>query len=77
MFRSSLLYVFVLALIALTVSLWAQGNAPQNTITGTVAYRERVALPPDAAIDVRLEDTSLQDAPAKLIGESIFAAAGQ
>ena len=65
------------AFIALTASSWAQGNAPQAAITGTVAYRERVALPPDAAIDVRLEDTSLPGAPAKLIGESIFAAAGQ
>ena len=67
---------FALTLIALSSS-WAQGNAPQNTITGTVAYRERIALPPDAAIDVRLEDTSLQDAPAKLVGESIFAAEGK
>ena len=69
--------VLMLSLGALTGSLWAQGNAPQGTITGTVAYRERMALPRDAAIDVRLEDTSLQDAPAKLVGESTFAAAGQ
>jgi putative lipoprotein len=65
------------ALIALPLCSWAQANAPQGNVTGTVAYRERIALPPDAAIDVRLEDTSLQDAQAKLIGESVFAAAGQ
>jgi len=47
------------------------------SVTGTVTYRERMALPPDAAIDVRLEDTSVQDAPAKLSGESIFAAEGK
>ncbi len=77
MFRIAILGVFALVLITVTGPSWAQGNAPQYTITGTVAYRERVALPPDAAIDVRLEDTSLQDAPVKLIGESVFAAAGQ
>ena len=75
MFRRPIVYM--LGLIALTGPSWAQRNAPQDTITGTVAYRERVALPPDAAVDIRLEDTSLQDAPAKLIGESVFAAAGQ
>ncbi len=77
MVRSPVLCVLVLALVALTGVSWGQGNPPQYSITGTVTYRERMALPPDAAIDVRLEDTSLQDAPAKLIGESVFAAAGQ
>ena len=77
MSRVAILGVFALAFIALTGHSWAQGNAPQYTVTGTVAYREPVALPADAAIDVRLEDTSLQDATAKLIGESVFAAAGQ
>ena len=77
MFRIAVLGVFALALVALTGPSWAQGNAPQYTITGTVTYRERVVLPADAAIDVRLEDTSQQDAPAKLIGESVVAAAGQ
>ncbi len=46
-------------------------------ITGTVTYLVRMALPPDAAIDVRLEDVSRADAPAKLIAENIFAAAGK
>ena len=66
-----------LTLIAVPASSWAQGNSPQGSVMGTIAYRERIALPADAAIDVRLEDTSVQDAPAKLIGESVFAAAGQ
>jgi len=38
-----------------------------------VTYTARIALPPDAAIDVRLEDVSLADAPAKLVAENIFA----
>lgn len=38
-------------------------------VTGTVTYRERIAMPPKAVVVVKLEDVSLQDAPAKLIGE--------
>lgn len=34
-----------------------------KTITGTVAYRERIALPPNAVVTVTLEDVSLADAP--------------
>jgi len=48
------------------------GAAPGTTITGTLTYMARIALPTDAAIDVRLEDVSLADAPAKLVAENIF-----
>src|SRR3974390_3140537 len=77
MFRWAGTFVTAVALLASPVSSRAQADAQQMNVTGTVTYRERIALPPDAAIDVRLEDTSLQDAPAKLIGESIFAAEGK
>jgi putative lipoprotein len=36
-------------------------------VTGTVTYRERMLLPPDAVIQVSLVDVSLMDVPAKLI----------
>jgi putative lipoprotein len=60
-------------------STW-QSNTPKPTgpvVTGTVAYRERIALPPNAFIDVKLQDTSRQDAPAKTVAESVFAAEGK
>jgi len=41
----------------------------EGTITGTVTYRERMALPANAVIDVQLLDESLADAPAKVIAE--------
>jgi putative lipoprotein len=44
-------------------------------VTGTLRYRVRSALPSDAEIRVRLEDVSLADAPARLIGEQVFRAA--
>ncbi len=73
--RCMVLLLTAIAFVTFTLPVQAQGNATPIAITGTLTYRERVALPPDAAIDVRLEDTS--GAPAKVVGESIFAAEGQ
>ena len=39
-------------------------------VTGTVAYRERMALPSDAVVEVRLSDVSRQDVAAPLIAET-------
>lgn len=45
--------------------------APRTAeITGTVAYRERMALPPGAVVAVRLEDQSRADAPAVTIAQT-------
>jgi putative lipoprotein len=38
-------------------------------LTGTVSYRERIAMPPDAVLVVELRDVSLADAPANLLAE--------
>jgi putative lipoprotein len=46
-------------------------------VTGTVSYRERMALLPDAVIRVQLADVSRADAPAILIGEDIIKADGK
>jgi putative lipoprotein len=44
-------------------------NAQAGTVTGTVTYLQRMALPPGAVIEVKLQDMSLADAPAKVIAE--------
>lgn len=44
-------------------------SAPK-TLSGTVSYRERVALPRSAVIEVKLVDISLADAPAKVIART-------
>ena len=49
--------------------------APQ--ITGVVTYRERVALPPEATIQVRLEDASRPEMPGKLVAEVTISAQGR
>ncbi len=43
--------------------------AGANTVTGTVSYMVRMALPPTAIIQVQLLDVSLADAPAKVLAE--------
>jgi len=40
-----------------------------GTFRGTVTYRERMALPRGATVEIRLEDVSVADAPAVLLGE--------
>jgi uncharacterized lipoprotein YbaY len=49
----------------------------QSTLTGTVTYRERIALPPDAIVEVRLEDVSRADAPAIVVAEQTITSPGQ
>lgn len=46
-------------------------------VAGTVAYRERVALLPDAVITVRLVDVSRLDVPAQVIAEQQIAPGGK
>lgn len=46
-------------------------------ITGTVSYRERIALPPTAVLKVQLVDVSRADAPAVVIGEQLISSGGR
>ncbi|RZQ28769.1 lipo-like protein [Vibrio vulnificus] len=48
-----------------------------QTISGTVFYRERIALPEDVAVTLVLEDVSLADAPAKVIAKHKFITNGK
>lgn len=41
-------------------------------VAGSLALRDSAALPPDARVHVQLEDVSLADAPARVIGEEQF-----
>lgn len=44
--------------------------AAARVLRGTVAYRERMALPPGAIVEVKLLDVSLADAPSRTIAET-------
>src|SRR5262245_17902155 len=45
-------------------------------LKGTVAFRERVALPPDAVLEVVLEDVTKTGAPSEVIGRALFEGPG-
>ncbi len=61
-----------IALLAATTAFATAGE-----VTGSVTYRDRSALPHDAIVIVRLEDTSVGDMPAKSIAELRFITAGK
>ncbi|MGH8774240.1 MAG: YbaY family lipoprotein [Jiangellaceae bacterium] len=46
-------------------------------VTGTVAFRERIALPPGAVLTVRVADVSLADAPAVILAQNAVQVTGQ
>lgn len=46
-------------------------------LNGTASYRERIALPRDARLLVRISDVSRMDAPATLIAETDIASEGR
>jgi len=57
-----------LALLLFCMVCWA-GQA-SGQVHGTATYRERLALPPEAAFEATLEDVSKADAPAEVIGQA-------
>lgn len=68
----------VLALGACVPATQVRGpSLTANAVSGTVTTPERSALPPDAVLTVSLQDVSLADAPAKLLGEQQISMDGQ
>ena len=56
----------------------AYGCSPSmETVSGTVSYRERIALTPDAVLEVVLVDVSRADAPAEVLGRQVIESPGQ
>lgn len=50
---------------------------PQNSVTGTVSYLPRIALPPDSMVKVELQDVSRQDAAAIVLGNQTITTNGR
>jgi putative lipoprotein len=55
----------------------AQRGLSTGVITGTVSYRQRIALQPDAVIEVSLVDVSQADGPATRIAREKIPSAGR
>jgi putative lipoprotein len=55
----------------------AQTASTFGMVTGTVAYRQRIALAPNAVLRVQLENVSLADAAAKIVSEVLLPTNGK
>ncbi len=55
----------------------ASGRDPNASVSGTVTYRERLALTPGATLIVELRDVSYADGPAPLIARQTISGPGQ
>jgi putative lipoprotein len=69
-----------LVLIVTSASLTQTSMANPTScaaVTGTVTYRQRSALPPNAVVEVKLLDVSLQDVPAVVLAKQTIATKGR
>lgn len=63
--------------VLLGLALVLPAAAAPVTLTGEVTYRERIALPPNATLSVKLLDVSLQDTSATVHADAQIASKGQ
>lgn len=47
-----------------------------KSVTGTVAYRERILLPPNAVVTITLQDVSKQDVASEVVATQTFTTDG-
>ena len=72
--------LWAVAVAALAATGCAQGlfaTKGSGVVTGTVTYRERIALPADTVVDVRLTDVTRPDSVATVVAESKFSTEGR
>ena len=71
------MYKKLAALIFVLPMLFAGCGSPSSpTLTGTVTYRQKIALPTDAGVNVSLQDISRADAPAIVLGQQTIETKG-
>lgn len=75
--RFALTLLLLLAGCAHKPSSETPNEAPFESITGHVFYRERIALDPAAQVEIELADVSRADAPAVPIANQNIPAAGK
>jgi putative lipoprotein len=69
---------FLFLLIGVLILSGCTGAAPNEAqVTGSVTYPQRIALPPDAFVVVRLEDISRADTAAEILSEQAIRTEGQ
>ncbi len=71
------LLIAVISIIAAGCAVAGSRLGSSSSVSGTVTYRERIALAPDATLIVQIRDTSYADASAQLIAEQVISDPGQ
>jgi putative lipoprotein len=61
--------ILLLTIISITPTFAGEADC-FTTVSGSVAYRQRIAMPPEALLTVRVEEVSRADAPAVLLAET-------
>ena len=69
--------LFLVSLLTLVALVGCGQSSEEATVTGTVTYLQRIALPSDAVVTVRIEDVSKADAVAEVIGEQVIQTEGK
>ncbi|MFA5052936.1 MAG: YbaY family lipoprotein [Parcubacteria group bacterium] len=75
--------VIIVAIAIYAIFVWKPSpsvpEAPSAELTGTVSYRERIALPSGSIIDVQIRDVSEEDdnATAKIVAEENIVTSGE
>lgn len=67
----------IATIIIIAVACSALPGIGDDSVRGTVTYRERIALTPGATLTVQIRDTSYADGAAELIAEQVIADPGQ
>ena len=68
--------VFASLVLLIGAATLAGCKGSSDNVTGTVTYRQRIALTPDAVVTVRIEDVSKADVLAEMIGEQVIQTEG-
>ena len=67
--------LIIASLLALAATLTQAQQSSLVDVSGSIAYRQRIALPPDAIVVVQVVDTSRADAP-RLLAEKRYGLEG-
>jgi len=52
-------------------------SSGSGSVSGTITYLQKIALPDDAVITVQIQDTSMADAKATVMGEQVIKTEGK
>ena len=77
MVRIARAFALSLAILPLAACATLGPSEQPVSVTGQITYRERIALPPTAQIEIQLSDVSLMDAPSRTIAQQSFTADGR